>query len=97
MTELDLYDHVTVRGLDGDRSDAVVVALPDTPAEEYQLDSNNGQGTTLAEYWRGYGDFAGSAVVEVRYVKGVTADGEPVTYSKSVYGFPVERCEHGLE
>ncbi len=79
--------HVVVEGLDGERSDAVVVGYHDQPAGEHEIDTDRGS-TTLAEYWRGHGVDADEPVVAIRYAKGVSWQGTIETWSKSTYDFP---------
>jgi hypothetical protein len=82
--------HVVVEGLDGERSDAVVVGYHDQPAGEHEIDTDRGS-TTLAEYWRGHGVDVDEPVVAIRYAKGVSWQGTIETWSKSTYDFPASR------
>ena len=80
-------DVVTVEGMDGDDTRAAVLGVAEELAGEYEIPTRNGT-RTLEEYWRGHGIDADERVIEVRYVKGVDLNGEPKTYSQTVYGMP---------
>lgn len=94
MIEVERGDHVVVRNLDGEASEAVVVGIADEPAAEYMIPTRNGE-RSLQEYRRGDNLSADETVVEVRYVKGVDIDGAPVSYSQTVYGVPLSAVEGG--
>ena len=89
-------DRVTVEQLSGDQSTAYVVGVAEKPAGEYEIETRNGT-RTLAEYWRGYDERIDNdmPIVEVRYAEGFTLDGEPATYSETVYGYPAVAVTKG--
>ncbi len=93
---LSVGDLVVVEQLDGERSEAVVAALPEETVAEYEYTTQYGT-KTLYESWRGADVPEDEAVVEVRYVKGVSPVGDPRTYSKQTYGFPRCQVEAGLD
>lgn len=80
--------HVIAEKLDGSQDDAVVVGYHDKVAGAFDLfaDDDSRQATTLARYW---GDIEqNEPVVAVRFAKGVTWDGEIVSWSVGTYDFP---------
>lgn len=93
MADLTVGDQVTVTGMDGEESEAVVCNDPLHTCATYTIERSSGQEVSLAEYWRGHDVDEDEAVVEIRYVKGVSVDGEPLTYSKGTYGFPISKVE----
>lgn len=85
-------DTVMVDSLDGDQSEAAVVEIANDTAGDYTIPTQHGE-RTLEEHWRGHGVSADEPVVRVRYVKGVTIDGNPASYSQTVYGIPISKVE----
>ncbi len=83
---------VVAVGLDDDEDVAAVANVPGTTVGEYEYETAFGS-KSLAETWRGFDVDVNEPVVEVRFAKGWTADGDPATYSESTYGYPLSRLK----
>jgi hypothetical protein len=68
---------VAVRNMDGTITGGTVVAVHDTPVDEWPADFMEADGATLHDFWRGTGVDAGEAVVTV------DIDGKEYDYPES--------------